>query len=197
MRTAIEAAQKPIVFVEGVTDVRYLEKAAEHLGRESLLAAVELKEGGGEGNMRKIWQNLGPSVGEIVPQQVVLLFDCECQDEDIGKGNVYRRTIPLQDQHPISKGIENLFESATLQRAREHKSAFIDIVDEHTETVRGNPTTVPEIWTINKHEKTNLCNWLCEHGTEDDFQHFEVIFELLKELLSPDQNAPEGQPNGN
>ena len=197
VRTAIEAAQKPIVFVEGVTDVCYLKKAAEHLDRESLLAEVELEDGGGVGNLKKTWRSLGTSVAEVVPQKVVLLFDCEGQEEDASKGNVYRRTIPLQAQHPISKGIENLFESATLQRARQHKPAFINIDEERRRWVRGNPETVSETWTIDGHEKTNLCNWLCEHGTEDDFQHFEVIFELLKELLSPDQNAPEGQPNGN
>ena len=197
VQSAVEDAQKPIVFVEGTTDICYLKKAAEHLSRESLLAGVELRDGGGAGNLKKFWRNLSTAVAEVIPQQVVLLFDCEVQDEDASKGNVYRRTIPLQAQNPIGKGIENLFTPQTLERALQDKPAFIDIVREHEQTVRGNPQTVPETWTVNKHEKTNLCNWLCEHGTEDDFQHFEVVFQLLEELLASDQDVPDGQSSGN
>ena len=42
---------------------------------------------------------------------------------------------------------------------------------------------VPESWSIKENQKTNLCNWLCENGDSDDFEHFEIIFDMLDEIL--------------
>ena len=57
VQSAIEEATKPIVFVEGVTDKRYIEKAAELLDRQSTLDKVELRSGGGFGNLDTVWEN--------------------------------------------------------------------------------------------------------------------------------------------
>ena len=43
----------------------------------------------------------------------------------------------------------------------------------------GQEQFVDDKWAVNRSQKTNLCNWLCENGTVDDFQHFSVIFDLL------------------
>ena len=40
----------------------------------------------------------------------------------------------------------------------------------------------PENWAVDGDEKRNLCDWLCENGTADDFQHFREIFNLLEEV---------------
>ena len=63
-----------------------------------------------------------------------------------------------------------------------HKSAFIDIVEEHEYTERGQRKTVPEQWTINKDDKSDLCNWLCKKGTLEDFQHFQTILDELRKI---------------
>ena len=84
--------------------------------------------------------------------------------------------------HPIQRGIENLFSRETLKRAMTHKSAFIDIVEEHEYTERGQRKTVPEQWTINKDDKSDLCNWLCKKGTLEDFQHFQTILDELRKI---------------
>ena len=39
--------------------------------------------------------------------------------------------------------------------------------------------------------KLNLCNWLCENGSQEDFQGFDVVFELLGELLEEDNEQAE------
>ena len=85
---------------------------------------------------RKMWRFWLP---DVVRQQVILLFDCEEKVEADRKGRLLRRTIPLQRNNPIQKGIENLFSEATLERARQNKPAFIDIDPERTRTVRGEP----------------------------------------------------------
>ena len=91
--------------------------------------------------------------------------------------------MPKHTEHQIAKGIEHLFDRDTLMRTSDHK-AFIDIEAAHESTVRGEATEVPEKWSVNKYEKTNLCNWLCENGTAEDFRHFEPIFAMLEEVLA-------------
>ena len=186
IRKAIETAQKPIVFVEGATDQKYLQKAAKLLGQEELLERLEIRDGGGKDNLRKIWNHFRPPLADIVHQEVVLLFDCDYQGKaNCNRGSLFRRTVPLQPEpdHPVQKGIENLFAKCTLEKARQHKQVFIDVVGVHQKTERGNTETVPEKWAVNKDEKTNLCDWLCEHGTLEDFQRFEMVFQLIEEAL--------------
>lgn len=188
MRAAIQGVQKPIVYVEGSTGQKYIHRAAQLLSQETILEGVELRDGGGTGDLKNIWRSWLP---DIVPQKVILLFDCEEQLRPADKGNLLRRTIPLQSNNPIQKGVENLFSKETLERARKYKPAFIDVDPERTRIVRGEPQTVPEIWTINSDEKTNLCDWLCQNGTREDFQCFEFIFQLLNDDLLDVQSAPQ------
>ena len=205
MRAAIEGAQKPIAFVEGTTGQKYIHRASQLLGQESILEKVELRDGGGTGDLKRIWKSWLP---DLVPQKVMLLFDCEEQLSPGDKGNLLRRTIPLQSSSPIHKGIENLFGKETLERARQYRSEFIDVDPEYTRTVRGELQLVPEKWAVNVDEKTNLCGWLCDNGTQEDFQDFQVVFEVLKDLLVPQSDPqqemsvgqisePEGLPDGN
>ena len=191
MRATVEEAQQPIVYVEGATGKKYIHRAAQLLDIGELFEGVEIGDGGGTGDLKNIWKAWLP---DLVPQKVMLLFDCEEQLGPDEKGNLLRRIIPLQSNNPIQKGIENLFSKETLQRARQHKPAFIDIDPERTRTVRGEPQNVPEKWTVNSDEKTNLCDWLCENGTREDFQCFEVIVPLLNDLLgTPEEEATVGE----
>ena len=174
---AIEGAQKPVVYVEGSTGQKYIHRAAQLLGHQALLERADVRDGGGAGDLRKIWKTWLP---DLIPQKVMLLFDCEEQVGPDEKGNLLRRSIPLQSNNPIEKGIENLFGKETLERARHDKSAYIDVEHERTRTVRGESQCLPEKWTVNPDEKTNLCDWLCENGTAEDFEGFQVIFDLLE-----------------
>ena len=186
IQAALEGAQKPVVYVEGLTGQRYINRAAQLLSQEAILENVEVKDGGGAGDLKNIWKSWLP---DLVPQKVMLLYDCEEQLSPSHKGSLLRRAIPLQPDNPIQKGIENLFTKETLERARQNKTAFIDVDPERTRTVRGEPQTVPESWTINPDEKTNLCNWLCDNGTAEDFRHFRFVFDLIEEVLdSPESN---------
>ena len=187
IEAAIKNAQKPIVFAEGATDVQYLQRAAELLEHSDLLGRIELKDGGGAGNLDKIWKKY-KEIAEVIPQRMVLLYDCDRPKPSENNGNLFRRNIPLQNSHTIEKGIENLFSQLTLEKAREHKSDFITVTSEYVVTERGENKTVPEKWEVHGDEKTNLCNWLCENGAVEDFQHFQTVFELLEEVLSGGSN---------
>ena len=179
MRMVIE---KPIVFVEGATDLKYIQKASHLLGHEELLERIEIRDGNGAPNLKKIWDTSKHI--DVVNKKTLLLFDCDNQDVVNGnRSTLFRRVVPIQDENPIKKGIENLFGKSTLEKARSYKAAFIDVVGEHSKTKRGETETIPEQWTINKDEKANLCNWLCENGTQEDFQGFRIVFGLLEELM--------------
>ncbi len=184
MRAAIAGAQRPIVFVEGATDQLYIEKAAKLLTKEEVLERLELRDGGGKGNMAKLWKDSLLPLTEMLPHQVMLLFDCDTGKAPDRKGKLLQRSIPLQYQQPIKKGIENLFSKSTLEKARRHNPAFFSTEDEHGGTNEdGQLITIPEKWSINDGEKTNLCDWLCENGTPEDFRRFQLIFDLMEEAL--------------
>ncbi len=180
----IEEAQRPILFVEGSTDCEYLPKAADLLGKNEILARFDLRPSGGS-QLGKMWSPLERlSKAGAMRHMVVLLYDPESEAKRSSRGQAQRLIMPKCAEHPIAKGIEHLFDRDTLARAREHKVAFIDIENAHQRTDRGKPKTVPEKWNVNPDEKTNLCNWLCENGTAEDFRHFEAIFAMLEEVLA-------------
>ena len=207
IREAIEGAQRPIVFVEGTTDQKYLQRASELLGKEPVLERFEIRNGGGAGKLSKIWKDSVLPLTETLPQKVLLLFDCDKERHSDNKGKLFQRTIPLQTQNPIKQGIENLFSKETLEKARQNDPAFIDVDPERTKTVDGEPQPVLEQWTVNENKKTNLCNWLCENGKPEDFQGFQELFEIFEDLFGlqvPQEEAAvdpvgdtEGLPGGN
>ena len=190
IRTAIEGAQKPVVIMEGATDIEYVTTAASLLELAPLLEKVDLLDGGGDGDLKRTWRSLHTLNRRLVRQRVLVLFDCECTTPEEQNGEFIKKKIPMQNDHPVHKGIENLFGKTTLKKAQRHKPAFIDVEAEHSKTKRGKTVKVPDTWTVNKDEKTNLCNWLCEHGTAEDFQHFRVIFDLIEALVSGEHADP-------
>jgi hypothetical protein len=96
---------------------------------------------------------------------------------------MYRRTIPIMNDNPIKKGIENLFSRSTLEAAIVHKPAFIDITDGYRKKERGVDKVVPETWDVNSSEKNNLCDWLCQNGQIADFENFRIIFGIIESIL--------------
>ncbi len=181
---AIKNTQKPIVFLEGATDVRYLQKAAELLDRKEVLQSIQIEDGEGSGNLDKRWKFFNSGFANVIPQKVILLYDCDQSKEPNSKGNMFKQSIPKKENHPLKKGIENLFEKVTIEKARKHKPEFIDSIGAHAKTERGEQRKIPEEWIICKDEKTNLCTWLCENGDMEDFKHFEEVFDLLEKILT-------------
>ena len=103
---AIARANRPLLFVDGVTDVKYLRSAADRLGLSSVLDVIEVRAGGGEAKLSNAWNIL--SQLELTYSIVLLLHDCDSKVTDAGAGSVFRRKIDRIPGHPISKGIENL-----------------------------------------------------------------------------------------
>ena len=187
IRSAVTNAQTPILYLEGTTDCDFVSKAAELLDRTSVVKKFRLEDGNGAPGLGTIWSKISKLPDELVPTRVVLLYDSDQNVECATNVNRFKRKIPHHGDHPIEKGIENLFDKQTLERAKLHKPAFIDIVDEHPRMKRGSRQVVFEEWTVNSDEKRNLCDWLCENGTAEDFRHFQSVLDMLAEILEEGQ----------
>lgn len=174
---------RPIVFVEGDYDIRYINKAAELFGKEDVLSAVQLKDGNGFGNLDKIWRAYDTSMAEVLPQRVLLLYDCDTKKAAADRGMVLKRVIPSVAANPIEVGIENLFSAQLIDKLVAINARFIDTTDPVQMRVRGEQLNMPAKMTVNKDEKGNMCNWLCANGTLDDFQNFIQIFDLIEKTL--------------
>ena len=184
IETAILSSKKPILFVEGDYDIRYLDKAAELLGKEEILNSFEMKDGGGFGNLDKVWKKFNTKLSSIFNEKITLLYDCDTNKEESIKGNLYKKIIASHPDNPIKKGIENLFSINTIEKTQQANNSFIDVTPEINKIQRGENLTIPEEKAVNKDEKGNLCNWLCENGVVEDFENFNSIFNLLEELLN-------------
>lgn len=175
---------KPIVFVEGDYDIRYLIKAADILGKNDVLSRVQLKDGVGFGNLDKIWKSYNNSISEVVPNKIILLYDCDTNKENSQKNFVFKRVLPTISENPISAGIENLFSLGTIEKIEAENSKYIDIISASKRRIRGIETHAHASKFINKDEKGNLCNWICKNGTVDDFSNFSIAFEIIEEIIN-------------
>ena len=180
MQAAIRKTERPLIFVEGITDVEYLNRAIALRGYCEVFAGVEIREAGGEGNLKNAWRTFTKM--DIVRHTVILLHDCDSNESADDCCSVFRRKMSMVKDHPICKGIENLFSEDTLNRAKAHKPGFIDIVEKHKKTVRGSLQEIPEKWDVNKNEKSSLCNWICQNGTREDFRSFDGILDELRKI---------------
>lgn len=172
---------KPAVFVEGEHDITYIRKAASLLGKDVLIEAVEIRQRGGYRNLDKLWELYKDSNWETVPQKKILLYDCDTQKKDEDLGYVYKRIIPTLPDGYVNKGIENLIPKAIIEKAIGHKRAFVDF-KKITGVERGVDFST-SLTEVNKDEKKNFCQWICDNGTAEDFKHFEVIFKIIESII--------------
>ena len=189
VRSQVTQTHRPILFVEGSTDQDYLSRAGTLLGMKQVLDKFDIQSAGGSGRLKTIWRSL-VSIPESTAKPVVLLHDPESGVNNKSEGNIHKRKMPYFGEHPITKGVENLFDRSTLKKAQRERLEFIDVVPSYTKMERGKEVPVPESWSVNDDEKRNLCDWLCDKGTQEDFRHFERVFEILEQIDIPLDGDP-------
>ncbi|MFQ6552313.1 AAA family ATPase [Aestuariibius insulae] len=175
----ISEATQPLLIVEGAIDIDYIKKAAERLNKTEVLEKFEILDGNGFKGLDKIWKNMQHERWTNIAQTVLLLYDCDVNYKNNRSGRALQKTIPKQESI-IDKGIENLFTTETIRKARQHRVEFIDHAAASSTTIRGVESRTLEEWSVNKDEKRNLCNWLCENGTAADFDRFSIVFDILE-----------------
>ena len=136
--------------------------------------------------LKNIWKGL--TNDHVSREKVIVLYDPEHAFNET-RANVYGRSMPQVSNQPIQKGVEHLFSHETLERARKYKFAFIDVV-KSWEIKRGERLPASETWTVNENEKRCLCDWLCQNGTADDFQHFRPVLEMLSNIIEETPKEP-------
>lgn len=179
----LKANSRPIVFVEGDYDIRYITRAAELLGKMHVLDAIQLKDGSGFGNLDKIWRSYEVQLAELLPSKILLLYDCDTNKASAEKGKLLKRVIPPVIDSVITIGIENLIRSELIAQLEISHPQFIDSTDSTTTRIRGDVVISPAKKSINKDEKKNLCDWLCSNGTVDDFCNFSSVFDIIESEL--------------
>jgi predicted ATP-binding protein involved in virulence len=184
IKRELEINSKPIVFVEGDYDIRYLKKAATLLGKEEMLSKVQLKDAIGFGNLDKVWKSFNNAVSEAIPSKIILLYDCDTNKQNANKNLLFKRVIPPVLTNPVAIGIENLFSVNTIEKIEGTNPQYIDIHEEASKRVRGQTVATPTIKSVNKDEKGNMCNWLCENGDLEDFSGFSSAFQIIEEVIN-------------
>jgi hypothetical protein len=180
---AMKLNARPILFVEGDYDIRYIKKAAEFLGKSHVLDLIQIRDGSGFGNLDKIWRSYEVQLAELLPEKILLLYDCDTNKSSAEKGKLIKRVIPLVVSSSISVGIENLLPEELMAQLEVSHPQFIDVVVATSKRVRGQEIVSPEKKTINKDEKGNLCNWVCDNGLACDFRNFKIIFQIIESNL--------------
>jgi predicted ATP-binding protein involved in virulence len=181
--TELTQSSTPIVFVEGDYDVRYLERAADLLGKRNVLGKVRVKAAGGFGNLDKMWKDYNNPISSVVPGKIILLYDCDIKRNNADCNNVYRRVMPSIDGNPIAVGIENLFSRKTIEGLEAVNTRFIDLTPETVRRVRGEDVVIVESRSVNRDEKGNMCTWLCENGQQEDFVGFAAVFSIIEDIV--------------
>lgn len=183
IKKSIDEFHGPVLYVEGDYDIRYLTKAADLLGWNYLLERLSIRDGGGSGNLDKIWRTYDNPTSAALPQKLILLYDCDTRKPDGERGQIYKRTMPVQADNPIAIGIENLFPEETILSLEQSNPQFIDLQAATTKRIRSDTVEVPCVRSVNKDEKGNMCNWLCENGSAQDFVCFNRVFEAIAGVI--------------
>lgn len=179
----LKANSRPIVFVEGDYDIRYITRAAELLGKSHVLHSIQLRDGSGFGNLDKIWRSYEVQLAELLPSKILLLYDCDTNKAASEKGKLIKRVIPSVVDSTITIGIENLIPVELIAQLEDSHPQFIDSTASTTTRIRGQEVLSPAKKSINKDEKKNLCDWLCSNGTAEDFRNFSSIFGVIESEL--------------
>ncbi|MGJ0149008.1 AAA family ATPase [Campylobacter lari] len=177
----IKKSKLPLVLVEGDYDIRYIKHVCTLFQREDILNNITLYDADGYENLNKIWRS--KETTKYFDNKILLLYDCDTKIENKDDGNIFKRIIPPQKDALFDRGIENLFSKETINKIRNIKCEYIDFTPSHETEVRGKKENIPDKYSVNKDEKRNLCNWICENGTEEDFENFKVILEIIDEFL--------------
>ena len=183
MKKRIKDGEKPLVFTEGKTDVRYIKTALDLLGKAHLLDHIDIEPVGGEGDQGdrnggkkgldrvKMCYELHPN---ILPRPLLLLYDCDVKDRDGRADKLWLRSIPMNPENTeVEVGIENRLSRSVY----ENEDCPYDKIPSKKGGYRMEP------------DKKGVCQWLCEERREpEDFAGFDVIVQILEKFVNAFQS---------
>jgi len=183
----VKELTKPILYVEGDYDIRYIKYIAKQLDKNNILEKIEIIDGDGSGNLKNLWKifdsNKAAKISKLITNQKILfLFDCdEFESEKDIENKIFKISIPRNHSNLITIGIENLLSNNII------KEALTKGYIEHISIVKkvGETTKTIENYELVKSQKSNLCNWFCTErdNSTEDIETFRVIFDLIEDKL--------------
>jgi len=189
---------RPVVFVEGPTDVNYINRAIELFDEDATKNQVAINIVGKQTSKgTKNSNNRAMTTGfnflsnnlDLIHSKVLFLFDPEEKQEDKSLDEkLYARKIPDSSVSVIKKGIEVLFPKEFIEKARESMKGCFKVL----EIYNGEEDSVRKI-SIRDGYKMTLCNWICENASKEDFENFVQILDLIKATLI---DGPEKMDSG-
>jgi hypothetical protein len=183
----LSASSKPMVLLEGKTDLMYINKALRSLGRNDLLERIDIdqvginsnkgSENSGSSALEKI-ENIYANKKSLLKHKLLLLYDCDTNKQYRNEGNLFVEAITKNENDcAFPKGIENLLSACLLKSDYfvQNKSRFYRITKKDYEF---NSTTVEEF------DKDEFCKWICEErDNANDFKNFNIIISILEKFL--------------
>ncbi len=176
--------EKNQLYLEGTTDLDYLRKASELLGKTELLSKFELRDGGGKDVMRNTHKRIKDVINKIpINAKHVFLFDSDVGMSEFEEANIlFRRVVNFYPKNKVQKGVENLFPKETFEKAVKIYPGLIKITKKQDYNLDGSIISEEENWIILDDQKRNFCNWVCKNGTKEDFVYFLEIFDKLDKI---------------
>jgi hypothetical protein len=179
VKSFIKNKQKIIVFVEGETDEKYINKALKLL-KPDLLKYIEIKWVGKLKSNRRTFntgkrgldslKNVLSANPELINNKIILLYDSDTNKPKENFKNLYVRKVPFIENRKITKGIENLFENHLISEEFYSEKEYLS---EYGERKR-----------IEQLDKMKLCDYLCNQTEKEIFKDFESIIKIFERILS-------------
>lgn len=172
---------KPIIYVEGPTDVLYIKKAYELYEKSMKDFDIEIigekTSFGTKNSNNKALSNAQKLLStnlNLLKQKVILLNDPEESIEEKDYESIlYIRKMTPFNHNPLQKGIENLFAKDFIDKVeKEFPNDFSFLMKSGTK----------QNFKIDSNKQT-ICDWICSNGTKEDFKNFEVIFKIIEDCL--------------
>ncbi len=178
--SATSAAGPPIVYVEGETDPPYLQRAAEVLERTDILTRCEIQWIGAQDDKGQAFHTGKSALDhtlsvlranpKLANRPVLLLYDNDAHKPDGVHDTIFVRSMPTNEANTkVRAGVENLLA----------ESAITDDDYELKETTKPNG----EVHTVKKLRKTDMCQRICEQGSEADFAAFGGVLDVIDAFL--------------
>ena len=120
--TIKNTSKRYVVLVEGKSDKDFIFKAGQLLGKQTLLDSIDIIPVNSYSFLNNFWKFSESDFRNSGPEKIVLLYDCDTNTFDEEKGKMYKKQIPFFSEHPITKGIENLFSRDSWEKAYQNKN---------------------------------------------------------------------------
>ena len=186
LNAILENEGHPIIYVEGPTDVKYIKRAYELCGHEDDLNSIVIDIIGevtttgtrhsNDAALNNAWKFLQSNMS-LVRRTMVLLHDPESKvEEENRNGILYRMRMPKYEANPLNAGIENLFANDLIERLTNEKPEYFQHRIVGTKKVD---------LKIQENCKSNVCNWILENTTQQDFAGFLPLITKINAVVTP------------